>query len=449
MSDAIEIRPTGPLRATIRPPGSKSITNRALVCAALAEGESLLTGALDSEDTRVMIEALRQLGIAVEHNATAATVRVVGCGGRLPAHEANLHVANSGTTARFLTAVCTLGQGTFRLDGTPRMRERPMEDLLGALRQLGADAVSELDNGCLPVVVRGNGLPGGWAELAGSVSSQFLSALLLAAPYADGRVALIVQGELVSQPYVDMTLAVMASFGKAGVEKGRTYLGDPATLAGMMSSRVANIQPGAIRRHYRASASYRYRGRRYAIEPDASAAGYFFAAAAITQGEVTVEGLSRNSLQGDVAFCECLRQMGCQVCYAADRIIVVGRPLRGIDVDMNAISDAVPTLGAVALFAAGPTTIRGVAHIRHKESDRIHALAVELRRLGAEVEERSDGLRITPRPLHGAEIETYDDHRLAMSLALVGLAVPGVVIRNPGCVAKTYPRFFADLAGLA
>ena len=328
------------------------------------------------------------------------------------------------------------------------MRERPIEDLLGALRQLGADAVSERENGCLPVVVRGSGLRGGRAVLAGSVSSQFLSALLLVAPYADGRVAIIVHGELVSQPYVHMTLAVMASFGKAGVEKDRTYLGNPTTLAAMMSSRMADIQPNAIIRHYRTSAAYRYRGRRYAIEPDASAAGYFFAAAAITQGEVTVDGLWRGSMQGDVAFCDCLRQMGCKVRCAANRITVVGRPLNRIDADMNAISDTVPTLGAVALFAAGPTTIRGVAHIRHKESDRIHALAVELRKLGAEVDERADGLKITPGPLRGAEIDTYDDHRMAMSLALVGLAVPGVVIRNPGCVAKTYPRFFDDLRGL-
>ena len=196
-------------------------------------------------------------------------------------------------------------------------------------------------------------------------------------------------------------------------------------------------------------AGQRYRGLRYAIEPDASAASYFFAAAAITQGEVTVEGLSRGSLQGDVAFCDCLRQMGCDVRYFDDRITVAGRPLRGIEVDMNAISDTVQTLAAVALFADGPTTIRGVAHIRHKETDRIHALAVELRKLGGEVEEYADGLRITPGELHGAEIDTYDDHRMAMSLALPGLAVPGVVIRDPGCTAKTYPGYFAGFGRLA
>ena len=423
MPDTLAIQPTGPLRGTIRPPGSKSITNRALVCAALAEGPSLLSGVLDSDDTRVMIEALPQLGIAVEQDRENATVQVVGCGGRVPATKADLYVGNSGTTIRFLTAMLSLGQGTYRLDGTARMRERPIGDLLGALRQLGGDAVSEQGNGCPPVVVRGRGLGGGRATVAGDISSQFLSGLLMAAPYAAAPVELAVEGPLVSRPYVEMTRAVMRSFGVAiTVEKPCRF-----TIA----------------------APQHYHGRHYTIEPDASAASYFFAAAAITKGEVTVEGLSRDSLQGDVAFCNCLEQMGCQVQYEADQITVTGGPLRGIDVDMNAISDTVQTLAAVALFADGPTTIRGVAHIRHKETDRIHALAVELRKLGAEVEERADGLQIMPRSLRGAEIDTYDDHRMAMSLALVGLTVRGVVIRDPGCTAKTYPHFFRDLALLA
>ena len=423
MPHSIEIQPTGPLRATIRPPGSKSITNRALVCAALAEGQSVLTGALDSEDTRVMIEALRRLGIAIEHDPPTATVRVIGCGGRLPAATSDLDVANSGTTARFLTAMLALGQGTYRLDGTARMRQRPIGDLLEALRQLGVDVVSEAGTGCPPVVVRARGLSGGRATVAGDISSQFLSGLLMAAPYAKANVELVVHGDLVSRPYIEMTLAVMASFGVGvGVEpSGRFTIAAPQC----------------------------YRARPYAVEPDASAASYFFAAAAITRGEVTVEGLSRASLQGDVAFCDCLHRMGCEVRYGQNRITVAGQPLAGIDVNMNAISDTVQTLGAVALFAQGPTVIRGVAHIRHKETDRIHALAVELRKLGAEVDERADGLVITPRALCAAEIDTYDDHRMAMSLALVGLAVPGVVIRDPDCVAKTYPQFFRDLESLA
>jgi len=422
MPETIEIRPSGPVGGTIRPPGSKSITNRALICAALAEGESTLSGALDSEDTRVMIEALRQLGLSIEHDRPSRTIRVVGCGGRIPASEAELYVANSGTTVRFLTAMVTLGQGTFRLAGTPRMCQRPIRDLIDALNQLGADVRAESKTGCPPVVAQSSGLRGGRATIAGNISSQFLSGLLMAAPCARQDIELVVEGDLVSKPYVRMTLAVMSAFGVPVDDHGLTRFVIPAGGA--------------------------YRARPYEIEPDASAASYFFAAAAITGGTVTVEGLSRHSLQGDVAFCDCLQEMGCEVDYGPDSITVRGRPLHGIEVDMNAISDTVQTLGAVALFAKGPTTIKNVAHIRHKETDRIAALATELRKLGADVEERTDGLRITPGELHGAQIDTYDDHRMAMSLALAGLTVPGVVICDPGCTAKTYPQFFDDLAGL-
>jgi 3-phosphoshikimate 1-carboxyvinyltransferase len=332
-------------------------------------------------------------------------------------------VANSGTTMRFVTPVAALGRGTFRIDGSPRMRERPIEDLLEALRQLGVDAHSELQNGCPPVIVRAAGLPGGKAPVAGDISSQFLSGLLMAAPYADRAVELFVTGDLVSKPYVEMTLAVMAAFGVAVDREGL--------------------------RRFSVPAGQKYRARRYAVEPDASAASYFFAAAAITGGEVTVEGLAKGSLQGDVAFCECLARMGCDVRYGPDSISVRGRPLCGIAADMNAISDTVQTLAAVALFAGGPTTITGVAHVRHKETDRLRAVAAELRKLGAEVEEREDGLRIVPGQLRGAEIETYDDHRMAMSMAVAGLRIPGLVIRDPACTAKTYPGFFEDLGRLA
>ncbi|MBN2578318.1 MAG: 3-phosphoshikimate 1-carboxyvinyltransferase [Pirellulales bacterium] len=415
------MRPSGPIRGSIRPPGSKSITNRALVCAALAEGDSLLAGALDSEDTRVMMTALMDLGIAVEHDPTARTVRVTGGGGNIPAAEARLYVGNSGTTVRFLTAMVALGRGVYRLEGKPRMAKRPIKDLLDALNQLGVDAISEFGTDCPPVLVRAEGLCGGPATIAGDVSSQFLSALLLAAPYARQPVELTLSGPLVSQPYVEMTLAVMQSFGVTGQREPNRFI----------------IPSGQ-----------RYHGRQYAVEPDASAASYFFAAAAVTGGQVTVEGLSKNSLQGDVAFCDCLQKMGCTVDYQADAITVTGGRLHGIDVDMNAVSDTVQTLAAVALFAAGPTTIRGVAHIRHKETDRIGNLAKELRKLGAEVEELEDGLKISPQPLHAAEIETYDDHRMAMSLALAGLKVPGVKILHPECTSKTYPGFFEDLERL-
>jgi len=419
----LEINPCGPLIGTIRPPGSKSITNRALVCAALAHGDSQLLGALDSEDTRVMIAALQQLGIDVQVNDDKSELTVRGCGGRIPAREADLFLANSGTSIRFLTALATLGLGWFRLDGVERMRARPIQDLLEGLGHLGADVRSEFDNGCPPVMVRACGLPGGSATIHGNVSSQFLSGLLMVAPYAHEDVCLRVDGQLVSQPYVRMTLAVMSAFGVR-----------------VDDSRLDRFQ---------ITAPQRYAGREYAIEPDASAASYFWAAAAITGGRVTVTGLNRDAVQGDVAFCDCLARMGCQIDYRADGITVTGGRLRGIAADMNAISDTVLTLAAVALYAEGPTTITGVAHIRHKETDRIGDLARELRQLGARVEELPDGLRIEPAELRGAEIETYNDHRMAMGLALAGLRTPGVVILNPNCTEKTYPRFFDDLRTLS
>ncbi|MCI0333216.1 MAG: 3-phosphoshikimate 1-carboxyvinyltransferase [Planctomycetes bacterium] len=425
MHDPLEITSVSqPVRGRVQPPGSKSITNRALVCAALAHGVSTLRGALDSEDTRVMIEDLRSLGFEIDSHDAGTILVVRGADGRIPALEAELFCANSGTTMRFLTALTTLGHGSFRLDGVERMRARPIGDLLDALNQLGAQAVSENDDECPPVVVHANGLPGGAATVRGDISSQFLSALLMAAPYALSPVELTIEGRLVSVPYVDMTRRVMQAFGV-----------DVVATANFSSLKISNRR--------------RYRGRDYAIEPDASAASYFFAAAAITGGCVRVDGLSFDSLQGDVAFVECLKQMGAEVEYGDDYSITVeGRALKGIDVDMNAISDTVQTLAVVALFADGATTIRNVAHIRHKETDRIAALATELRKLGATVTEWDDGLTIDPGQLHAGTIETYNDHRMAMSFALAGLRIPGVRIANPKCVEKTYPNFFRDLTVL-
>lgn len=423
MSESVEIRPVaGPVSGRVRPPGSKSITNRALVCAALARGSSRLTGALDSDDTQVMVGALKSLGFRLTHDADACTVTIEGCGGRLPGTSGDLFIGNSGTTVRFLTAMLAAGRGEFRLHGTPRMHERPIQDLLEALTSLGVDVRSEAGTGCPPVVVRADGLSGGTAEVRSGKSSQFLSGLLMAAPYAKSPLTLVVPDALVSLPYITMTLEVMRSFGV------------PCHSDDLRSFPV----PQGV-----------YCGRDYAIEPDASAASYFFAAAAITGGRVEVEGLTLDALQGDIRFVEVLAQMGCQVESTAGGIAVVGGPLRGVDVDMNAISDTVQTLAPVALFADGPTTVRGVPHIRHKETDRIHAVAVELRKFGAVVEEFDDGLRITPpaRP-HAANIDTYDDHRMAMSFALAGLRIPGVVIRDPGCTRKTYPKFFQDLGRL-
>lgn len=424
MTERLEILPVEkPVKGRIRPPGSKSITNRALLCAALADGESLLTGALDSEDTRVMVDSLTELGIAIDTQDERGALRVSGCGGTIPANQADLFVAGSGTTMRFLTAAVTLGSGRYRLHGIDRMHERPIGDLIAALLQLGADARSERGNDRPPVIVEANGLPGGRATIRGDVSSQFLSGLLMTCPCAAQAVELTVEGQLVSKPYVQMTLGVMEEFGvRVETDQSRSFHITPQT----------------------------YQARSLAIEPDASAAGYFLAAAAITGGQVTIEGLGlgSGSLQGDVAFADCLRQMGCEVEYEEDWITVSGRSLSGITVDMNPISDTVQTLAVVALFADGPTTITGVAHIRHKESDRIGDLARELRKLGAAVDESDDGLTIHPNPLCGAQIETYNDHRMAMSLALAGLRVPGVVILDPGCTGKTYPRFFGDLQAL-
>lgn len=424
MPESLEIQPVGhPIHSRIRPPGSKSITNRALVCAALADGQSTLTGALDSEDTRVMIEGLRSLGISVAVADEGRTLAVSGCGGRIPAATGAIFVENSGTTIRFLTALVTLGHGEFTLDGIARMRERPIGDLADALEQLGATVVCSGTHRCPPVQVQASGLLGGLTRIQGNISSQYLSGLLMAAPCARQSVHIKVEGILVSVPYVAMTLAVMASFGvEVQAAEDFTSLEIPAVGA--------------------------YRACDYAIEPDASAASYFWAAAAVTGGEVTVEGLSKDSLQGDVQFVECLAKMGCEVNYDSDSITVRGRTLRGIDVDMNAISDTVQTLAVVALFSEGTTTIRNVEHIRHKETDRITAVAKELRKLGARVIENQDGLEITPQNLTPATVETYNDHRMAMSFSLAGLTQKGVVINDPGCTGKTYPRFFDDLKWL-
>ncbi len=420
MSTSLEIVPVqSPIEASIRPPGSKSLTNRAMLCAALARGRSTLHGALDSEDTRTMAEALEALGIALTADWDRGQIELEGCDGVLPANEATLHLRGSGTSFRFLTALVATGQGTFTLDGNSRMRERPIAPLTEALQTCGIAVDSQ--QGFPPVVVRASGLAGGRIALRGDLSSQYLSGLLMAAPAAMSPLKLSVEGPLVSAPYIEMTLSVMDAFGVK------------VTRSEAMTFDIAP-QP--------------YLARNYPIEPDASAASYFWAAAAITGGRVRVEGLTSDSLQGDVAFCDCLRQMGCSLEQDEGGTTVVGGPLEGITVDMRDFSDTVQTLAAVALFAKGTTTIEGVEHIRHKESDRIGDLARELRKLGADVKEMPGGMRITPTALGSATIETYDDHRMAMSLGLIGLRVPGIRILDPGCTAKTYPGFFDDLQAI-
>ncbi len=412
--------PGGPVSGVIRPPGSKSITNRALVCAALAEGTTRLVGCLDSEDTVVMRDCLAKLGITI-CGEPADRLEVVGCSGMIPAAQAELYVANSGTTIRFLTAVVSTAHGSFRLDGNPRMRQRPIGDLVRALRELGVDLRAEQDE-FPPLEILASGLQGGTARVKADISSQYLSGLLLAAPSAQAPIAIRIDGPLVSQPYIDMTLTVMQAFG---------------------------VRVETTTKHeFRIDAPQRYRATEFCVEPDASAASYFWAAAAVTGGHVLVEGLHLDAMQGDVDFCKCLEQMGCAVTDQPEGIAVAGGDLRGIDIEMSDISDTVLTLAVVALFADSPTRIRGVAHIRHKESDRIGDLARELRKLGARVEEHKDGLTIHPAPLKSARITTYDDHRMAMSFAVAGLKQPGIVIEDPQCVEKTYPHFFSDLAKL-
>ena len=405
--------------ATVSLPGSKSITNRALVAAALSQGDTTLDGVLFADDTEAMIEGLRSLGIVIETAAGSATVTVEGCGGELPGIEASVDARQSGTTGRFLTPVAALGAAPVVIDGDQQLRDRPMGDQIRALREMGV-AVEELgEPGCLPLRLTGP-LRSGAVALAADVSSQFLSGLLLAGA-VHGLDARLTTAP-VSRPYLDMTVAVMRSFG-ADVVTGD---GTTWTVGGGYRS------PGT-----------------YAIEPDASAASYFLAAAAITGGRVRLDGLGSDSLQGDVAFASVLADMGATVDIGPDHIEVRGGPLHGIEVDLRHISDTAPTLAVVAAFADGATTITDIGFVKGKESDRIGAPVRELRRCGVDAEEIDGGMVIRPvgRP-HAATFDTYDDHRMAMAFSLVGLVVPGIAVRNPACVAKTFPGYFAALEQL-
>jgi len=429
--DSLRILPMeGPLRAAVRVPGSKSLTNRALLLAALASGRTRLTNALFSDDSGYFADALRELGFDVRLDAAHAEMAVTGLGGGIPASRAELFIGNAGTAARFLTAFLTLGDGVFIVDGDERMRQRPIGDLVNALEELGAkiQGVSSPDPNikpvCPPLKVLASGLRGGSARVPGETSSQFLSALLMVAPYAHEAVVLSVVNELNSKPYVDMTLAVMEEFGvSVRREEYQRFRIDPAV----------------------------YRPREnYVIESDASSASYFFAAAAILGGMVRVGNITRKSKQGDLAFLGVLERMGCTV-VEREGGIEVSRlgDLMGVDADMRDIPDTAQTLAAVAPFASGPTHIRGIASARLKESDRIAATCAELARLGVEVEEHADGMMVQPcSSIRPATVRTYNDHRMAMAFALIGLRAPGIRIENPACVAKTFPDYFRVLEKL-
>ncbi len=417
-----------PLRATVRVPGSKSLTNRALLIAALADGTTIIENALFSDDSRYFADSLTRLGFDISLDPEASRMTVTGLGGRIPAEKADLFIGNAGTAARFLSAFLTLGHGEYTLDGDARMRERPIGDLVEALGQLGAkvEAVSGQQPAiCPPVKILASGLPGGKTRIAGNISSQFLSALLMAAPCAQSPVEIEVSTELNSKPYVDMTLSIMRDFGVEVRRDGYQFFSVPLT-------------------------TYHLPLTTYQVESDASAASYFFAAPALCGGTVRVENISRKSVQGDIRFLDVLEKMGCEV-RESDNSILITRTseLRGLDMDMGDIPDTAQTLAAIAPFASTPTRIRGIASARVKETDRIHATCAELRRLGAQVDEFEDGMTIYPTfHLQPSNVQTYNDHRMAMAFSLVGLRVPGIEIENPGCVSKTFPNFFDELGKL-
>lgn len=424
MPTTIAIRPvTGPVVGSVQLPGSKSYTNRALPIAALAWGRSVISGALFSDDTRYMAGALRTLGIAVHEDAAGERFVVDGANGAIPATQADLYLGLSGTAMRFLCALVALGHGSYRLDGTPRARQRPIAPLLTALNDLGVAARSEGDNGCPPVLVTAEGCPGGHARVPGDISSQYFSGLLLAAPGMRNGLDLAVDGALVSRPYLDITLGIMADFGVDVTRDGYERF---------------SVAPGQ-----------RYQARDYRVEPDASNATYFLAAAALTGGCVRVEGLGRYSAQGDVQFLATLEALGCTV-RLGDAFLEVQGPsqLHGADLDLADTNDTAQTVAALAPFCSSPVTMRGLAHTRHQETDRVAAVTTELRKLGAAVEEHVDGWTIWPSTLHAADVATYGDHRMAMAFSLVGLRVPGVRLENPECVAKTFPEFFERFAAL-
>ena len=418
-----EVRVVRPLAAppdvVVTVPGSKSLTNRALVAAALASGPTTLIGALFSDDTEAMLTALATLGLTVSVDGPAQSIRVDGWDGQVPPGPASLDVRQAGTAARFLPPLLSLGRGPYIVDGSDQMRARPMAGMVAALRQLGLDVQGTGSDRGLPLELRGGPVAGGTVRLSASTTSQFLSGLLLSAPYYRRGLVLEADGEPVSRPYLDMTTATMAAFGIDVVRDGY---------------RRFEVRPGQ-----------RYRGRVHAIEPDATAASYFFAAAAVAGGRVRVEGIGRSSVQGDIGFVDVLERMGAEVVRGDTFTEVTARPLQGIEVDMADISDTAPTLAVVATFASTPTRMTGIGFIRRKETDRIASVVAELRRCGIVAEELDDGLVVHPGIPRATVVETYDDHRMAMAFSLLGLTWDGIAVSDPGCVAKTFPDFFATL----
>jgi 3-phosphoshikimate 1-carboxyvinyltransferase len=415
-----KINPVGKIVAKIECPASKSYTNRALLIAALANGVSTLQKPLISNDTKYMRLALEQFGVFVKQEGHDFIVS--GTGGNIKCPQGEISIGLAGTTMRFLTTFAALSPGTTHLTGERRMLERPISDLLNALNQMGVKARSLKNNGCPPLEIPGGGVSGGKINLAGDKSSQYLTSILLCAPYFKSDTTINIIGTLTSKSYADITLSIMEDFGVTVQNKNYTQFYVPAGQT--------------------------YQAKNYAVEADWSSASYFLAAAAITQGEMTLFGLKSDSLQGDAGFLDVLEQMGCTIERSPEKIFIKGNPLRGIDINMNNMPDVAQTLAVTALFAKGETRISGIGNLKIKETDRIEALKGELSRLGARVETGEDFLTVHPGTYVPADIETYDDHRMAMSLALAGLKIPGVRIKNPNCVEKSFPDFFERLESI-
>ena len=432
VEETLTLKPIKKIDGTVRLPGSKSLSNRILLLAALAEGTTKVENLLDSDDIRYMVDALKVLGLSFTEDRANNVLEITGCGGKFEKTDkevTELFLGNAGTAMRPLTAaVAATGQGTFVLDGVQRMRERPIQDLVDGLVQLGVDAECTMGTGCPPVRINCKGLPGGKIELGGNVSSQYLTAILMSAPLSTGAVEIQVVTELISKPYVEMTIKLMERFGvkvdaaedlqSFKIQGGQTYK-----------------SPGSI-----------------FVEGDASSASYFLAGATITGGKVTVEGCGLDSIQGDTKFAYTMEQMGATLEWTANSVTCTGPKdgkLKAIDVNMNAMPDAAMTLAVAALFADGTTTIRDVASWRVKETERMIAICTETRKLGAEVVEGSDYCVITPPKggfNKGVAIDTYDDHRMAMAFALAACGDENIIINDPKVTKKTFPNYFDVLA---
>ena len=415
-----EIKPIKHLNATVRIPGSKSYTHRALIISSLAKGRSVLINPLKCDDTDYTANALIGFGVPLFWDGDR--IEISGLGGLLLPPKERIYVGNSGTSLRFLTAIASLIKGRTILEGSSRMKSRPIDGLLEALRLMGIKAHSEEKRDLLMVSIESEGLNGGYIKMGGQESSQFISALLMIAPYAHKKLEIEVSGDLVSRPYVDITIDTMSAFGVKIMREGYRYF---------------SIREGVT-----------YSPCKFQIESDASNASYFFSAAAITGGKVRIEKFNPDSLQGDIGFLRILEEMGCKVIRGEDWVEVQGAKLRGIEIDMRKMPDVVPTLAVTSSFARGKTVIKNIGHLRYKESDRITAIANELKKMGIDVEVGNGSLIIRGGSAHGADIETYNDHRMAMSFAIAGLVVPGIRILGGQCVSKSFPTFWKTLEAL-